>query len=126
MVFWKVGGSMPKLFFFSLMLCGLRQRKYLRTFQLKFFVGHNFRYLDKILFLLCSISSRCLPNIFFYRSYSTNTNVCPSGLRGNVIFSAPNEISLQFLFVQIPLINEHLFCKYLSVGLPVKLQKAEM
>ncbi len=41
-----------------------------------------------------------------------------SGLGGNVIFSAPNCDRAPF-FVQIPLINEHLFCKYffrLSVG----------
>ena len=46
-------------------------------------------------------------------------SVCPSGLGGNVIFSAPNwDIDLIF-FVQIPLINEHLFYKYFvrqSVG----------
>ncbi len=46
--------------------------------------------------------------------------VCMSfRFRGNVIFSSPIEISLQFFCVQIPLINENLFCKYfvrLSVG----------
>ena len=38
-------------------------------------------------------------------------SVCQPRLGGNVIFSASIEISLHF-FVQIPLINEHLFCKY--------------
>ncbi len=38
---------------------------------------------------------------------------------GNVIFSAPNKDIAPIFCVQIPLINEHLFCKYfvrLSVG----------
>ncbi len=45
-------------------------------------------------------------------------SVCQPRLGGNVIFSALIEISLK-VFVQIPLIIEHLFCKYfvrLSVG----------
>ena len=41
-------------------------------------------------------------------------SVCPSvrqpRLWGNVIFSAPNWDRAQFFFVQIPLLNEHLFC----------------
>ncbi len=45
--------------------------------------------------------------------------VCLSGLGGNVIFSAPNWDIVPIFFVQIPLINEHLFYKdfvHLSVG----------
>ena len=46
-------------------------------------------------------------------------SVCQPRLGGNVIFSVPNwDIAIIF-FVQIPLLNEHLFCKYfvrLSVG----------
>ena len=43
--------------------------------------------------------------------------------KGNVIFSAPNWDIAPFFLVQIPLINEHLFCKYfvrLSVGKATK------
>ncbi len=50
---------------------------------------------------------------------SVRLSVCPSGLGGNEIFSAPNLDIASIFFVQIPLINEHLFCKYfflLSVG----------
>ena len=50
-------------------------------------------------------------------------SVCPyirqPRLGGNVIFSASNWDLAPIFFVQIPLINEHLFCKYfvrLSVG----------
>ena len=46
-------------------------------------------------------------------------SVCQPRLGGNVIFSAPNWDIDQIFLVQIPLINEHLFCKYfvrLSVG----------
>ncbi len=45
------------------------------------------------------------------------TSICQP--RGNVIFSALNWDIAPFFFVQIPFINEHLFCKYfvrLSVG----------
>ena len=55
-------------------------------------------------------------------------NVRPSvrqpRLGGNVIFSAPNRDIAPIFFVQIPLITEHLFCKYfvrLSVGNDTKL-----
>ena len=41
-----------------------------------------------------------------------------SGLGGNVIFSAPNGDIAPIFFVQIPLISEHIFCKYF-VRLPV-------
>ncbi len=58
--------------------------------------------------------SKC-PSVHLYVCLS----VCTSGLGGSVIFSAPNwDIALIFC-VQIPLINEQLFCKYfvrLSVG----------
>ena len=54
-------------------------------------------------------------------------SVCPSvrqhRLEGNVIFSAPNWDIAPIFFVQIPLINEHLFCEYfvrLSVGNAIK------
>ena len=46
-------------------------------------------------------------------------SVCQPRLGGNVIFSAPNWDIAPIFFVQIPLINELLFCKYfvrLSVG----------
>ncbi len=46
-------------------------------------------------------------------------SVCQPRLGGNVIFSAPNLDIAPIFFVQIPLINEHLFCNYfvrLSVG----------
>ncbi len=36
---------------------------------------------------------------------------CPSGLGGNVIFSAPNW-DITPIFFTDPLINKHLFCKY--------------
>ncbi len=36
-----------------------------------------------------------------------------SGLGENVIFSAPNWDIARIFFLQIPLINEHLFCKYI-------------
>ncbi len=39
-------------------------------------------------------------------------SVCPSGLGENVIFSAPNRDIAPIFLVQIPLMNEHLFCKY--------------
>ncbi len=45
--------------------------------------------------------------------------MCQPRLGGNVIFSAPNWDIAPIFFVQIPLLNEHLFCKYfvrLSVG----------
>ncbi len=42
-------------------------------------------------------------------------SVCPSGLGGNVIFSAPNWDIAPIFFVQIPLKNEHLFCKYFVI-----------
>ncbi len=38
--------------------------------------------------------------------------VCLSGLGGKAIFSAPNLDIAPIFFVQIPLINEHPFCKY--------------
>ncbi len=50
---------------------------------------------------------------------SVRLSVCQPRLWGNVIFSTLIQLLLQFFFVQIPLINEHLFCKYfvrLSVG----------
>ena len=50
---------------------------------------------------------------------SVRLYICMSGLGGNAIFSAPNLDRAPVFFVQIPLINEHLFCKYfvrLSVG----------
>ena len=50
---------------------------------------------------------------------SIRLSVCQPRLGGNVIFSAPNWDIAPIFFVQIPLINEHLFCKYfvrLSVG----------
>ena len=43
---------------------------------------------------------------------SVGLSVCLSGLGGNVIFSAPNRDIAPIFLVQIPLINEHLFCKY--------------
>ena len=46
-------------------------------------------------------------------------SVCQPRFGGNVIFSAPDWDIAPILFVQIPIINEHLFCKYfvrLSVG----------
>ncbi len=49
---------------------------------------------------------------------SVRPYVRPSGFGGNVIFSASNWDNAPF-FVHIPLINEHLVCKYfvhLSVG----------
>ena len=49
---------------------------------------------------------------------SFRMSVFQPSLGGNVIYSAPNLIAPIF-FVQIPLKNEHLFCKYfvrLSVG----------
>ena len=45
--------------------------------------------------------------------------LCQPRLGGNVMISAPNRDIAPIFFVQIPLINEHLFCKYfvhLSVG----------
>ena len=52
---------------------------------------------------------------------SFRLSVC---LGGNVIFSAPNcDRAPIFVVVQIPLINEHLFCKYFvrqSVGQATK------
>ena len=81
---------------------------------------------------------------FFYqqRRYSINAvcpsvcmyvcmYVCLSGLGGNTIFRPLIEISLQLFFVQIPLINELLFCKYFvrwsvrqaTNGRNVKIQK---
>ncbi len=57
------------------------------------------------------------------RMSACRMSVCPyvrqTCLDGNVIFSAPNWDIAPFFCVQIPLINEHLFCKYfvrLSVG----------
>ncbi len=53
---------------------------------------------------------------------SVHLSLCPSvnHVLGKTWFSRPLiEISLLYFFVQIPLINEHLFCKYcvrLSVG----------
>ena len=50
---------------------------------------------------------------------SVHLSVCQPRLGGNVIFSAPDWDIAPIFFVQIPLINEHLFCKYfvrLSVG----------
>ena len=53
---------------------------------------------------------------------SVRMSVCmsrQSRLGGNVIFSAPNWDIAPIIFVQIPLINEHIFCNYffsLSVG----------
>ena len=41
---------------------------------------------------------------------SVRLSVCKP--RSNVIFSAPNLDIAPIFFVQIPLINEHLFCKY--------------
>ncbi len=52
-------------------------------------------------------------------------SVCPSDLEGNVIFSALIWDRTQIL-VHIPLIYEHLFLNILSIGLSVRLQKAEM
>ena len=55
---------------------------------------------------------------------SVRMSVCQPRLGGNVIFSAPNWDIASIFFVQIPLINEHLFCKYfvrLSVGNATKL-----
>ncbi len=51
-------------------------------------------------------------------------SVCQPRLGGNVIFSASNWDIPPPFFVQIPLINEHIFCKYfvcLSVGNGTKL-----
>ena len=39
-------------------------------------------------------------------------SVCQPRLGGNVIFPAPNWDIAPIFFVQIPFINEHLFCKY--------------
>ena len=59
----------------------------------------------------------------FISNYSIKANVRPyvrqPRLGGNVIFSAPYWDIDPIFFVQIPLIYEHLFCKYfvrLSVG----------
>ncbi len=63
---------------------------------------------------------QCLSyNIFFLVAKLLYKSKCLSRLGGNVIFSAPNWDIAPILFVQIPFINEHLFCKYfvrLSVG----------
>ena len=57
------------------------------------------------------------------KQMSVRLYVCMSGL-GEARFSRPLiEISLPLFYVQIPLINEHLFCKYfvrLSVGKATK------
>ncbi len=50
---------------------------------------------------------------------SVRLSVCQPRLGGNVIFSAPYLDIAPILFVHIPLINEHLFCKYVNM-----LQKA--
>ena len=50
---------------------------------------------------------------------SVRVSVCQPRLGGNLIFSDPNWDIAPIFFVQNPLINEHLFCKYfvrLSVG----------
>ena len=50
---------------------------------------------------------------------SVRLSVYQPRLGRNVIFSAPNRDIAPILFVQIPLINEHIFCKcfvQLSVG----------
>ena len=51
--------------------------------------------------------------------------VCPSGLGGNVIFSAPIKYRALIFCVHIPLVYEHLFYKYFVLGLSVRLQKAK-
>ncbi len=74
--------------------------------------AHKYFLVAKLLY-----KSKC-PSLCLY--------VCLSGLGGNVIFSAPNwdiAISLKFFCVQIPLVNENLFCKYfvrLSFGTATK------
>ena len=50
---------------------------------------------------------------------SVRLSVCQPRLEGNVIFSAPILDIAPIFFVQVPLMNEHIFCKYfvcLSVG----------
>ncbi len=42
---------------------------------------------------------------------SVRLSVCQPRLGGNVIFSIPNR-DIALFFLQIPLINEYLFCKY--------------
>ncbi len=57
--------------------------------------------------------------LYNYLCPTVRLSVCQPRLGGNVIFSAPNWDITPIFFVQIPLINEHLFCKYfvrLSVG----------
>ena len=54
---------------------------------------------------------------------SLRISVCQPRLGGNVIFSAPNWDIAPIFFVQIPIINEHLFCKYLTLCLSVMPQK---
>ena len=69
--------------------------------------------------------SKAVSPFLVAKSYSIKANVRPSvrmstTFRGKRDFSRPLiEISLHFFGVKIPLINEHLFCKYfvrLSVG----------
>ncbi len=50
--------------------------------------------------------------------------ICPSGLGGNVIFSAPIEISVQFLLCRFPSWMSTYSVNILSVCLSVMLQKA--
>ncbi len=75
-----------------------------------------------IIFLLISSSFITLSPRSFLVANLLYRSKCPSVSRlgGNVIFLAPNwDFAPIFLCVQIPLINEHLFCKYfvrLSVG----------
>ncbi len=55
---------------------------------------------------------------------SVHLSVCQPRGGGNVIFSAPNWDITPIFLVQIPFMNEHLFCKYfkrLSVGNATKL-----
>ncbi len=66
----------------------------------------------------------CTTSHFFSSKYSIKANVrlyvrMSTTFRGNAIFLAPNWDIAPIFFVQIPLINDHLFCKYfihLSVG----------
>ena len=76
------------------------------------------------LFLVAKLlyKSKCLsvcPSVRLSVCPFVRLSVCQPRLGGNVIFSAPNWDIAPFFYVQIPLINEHLFCKYfvrLSVG----------
>ncbi len=94
-----------------------KQSKYFIHFYLVLRIKRNCQYQSYFLVAKLLYKSKC-PSVCMSVSMSVR-------FRGETWFSKPLiEISLQFCFVQIPLINEHIFCKYfvrLSVGNATKL-----